>query len=129
MFGNTLSGRKTARRLLCILTHLTKSRTPVGESRDPFLMRSAVGQMGPGLRRDLRQALQRSNPRLPSLRRAALLGPLSLLLASCAMPAPDLPPSACLLPAQKPMLVAELFFGRNIPGRAPVSDMPLAVTT
>ena len=38
------------------------------------------------------------------------------------MPAADLPPSACLLPGQKPMLVAELFFGRNIPGRAPVSE-------
>ncbi len=40
------------------------------------------------------------------------------------MPGEPLPPSACLLPAQKPMLVAELFFGRNIPGRAPVSEEP-----
>ena len=38
------------------------------------------------------------------------------------MPGETVPPSACLLPAQKPMLVAELFFGRNIPGRAPVSE-------
>jgi len=45
-----------------------------------------------------------------------------LLLAGCAAPSENLPPSACLLPGQKPMLVAELFFGRNIPGRAPVSE-------
>ena len=45
-----------------------------------------------------------------------------LLLAGCAVPAETVPPSACLLPAQKPMLVAELFFGRNVPGRAPVSE-------
>ena len=38
------------------------------------------------------------------------------------MPGETVPPSACLLPNQKPMLVAELFFGRNIPGRAPVSE-------
>ena len=47
---------------------------------------------------------------------------LLLLLAGCAMPGETVPPSACLLPAQKPMLVAELFFGRNIPGRAPASE-------
>ena len=47
---------------------------------------------------------------------------LLLLLAGCAMPGETVPPSACLLPAQKPMLVAELFFGRNIPGRAPVTE-------
>jgi uncharacterized protein DUF3574 len=45
-----------------------------------------------------------------------------LLLAGCAVPAETVPPSACLLPQQKPMLVAELFFGRNVPGRAPVSE-------
>src|SRR6202035_219963 len=45
-----------------------------------------------------------------------------LLLAACAMPGETVPPSACLLPQQKPMLVAELFFGRNIAGRAPVSE-------
>jgi uncharacterized protein DUF3574 len=44
------------------------------------------------------------------------------LLAGCAAPTADLPPSACLLPGQQPMLVVELFFGRNIPGRAPVSE-------
>jgi len=47
---------------------------------------------------------------------------LLVLVAGCAAPVETVPPSACLLPAQKPMLVAELFFGRNIPGRAPVSE-------
>jgi Protein of unknown function (DUF3574) len=31
-------------------------------------------------------------------------------------------PYVCLLPGEKRMLVAELFFGRNVHGRAPVSD-------
>lgn len=31
-------------------------------------------------------------------------------------------PAACLLPSQKPMVVAQFFFGRDVPGRAPVSD-------
>jgi hypothetical protein len=31
-------------------------------------------------------------------------------------------PAACLLPSQRPMVVAQLFFGRDVPGRAPVSD-------
>jgi hypothetical protein len=31
-------------------------------------------------------------------------------------------PYACLLPSEERMLVAELFFGRNIKGRAPLSD-------
>ena len=43
-----------------------------------------------------------------------------LLLAGCAeLPAPA---SSCLLPAEQHMLVAELFFGRNIKGRQPLSD-------
>jgi hypothetical protein len=70
----------------------------------------------------LRGAQRRSNPRPVSLRRATLPSSFFLLLAGCAMPAADLPPSACLLPTQKPMLVIELFFGRNIPGRRPVSE-------
>jgi hypothetical protein len=39
-------------------------------------------------------------------------------------PAPSAPPApyACLLPAEQRMLVAELFFGRGMKGRAPVSD-------
>jgi len=32
------------------------------------------------------------------------------------------PPYACLLPAEQRMLVAELFFGRGMKGRTPVSD-------
>ncbi|MBV8493050.1 MAG: DUF3574 domain-containing protein, partial [Alphaproteobacteria bacterium] len=47
---------------------------------------------------------------------------LLVLLTGCAVPSETAPPSACLLPNQKPMLVAELFFGRNVPGRAPVSE-------
>ena len=31
-------------------------------------------------------------------------------------------PYKCLLPGEQRMLVAELFFGRGIPGRAPLSD-------
>jgi Protein of unknown function (DUF3574) len=48
-----------------------------------------------------------------------------LLLAGC----PDFPEalspaaqSSCLLPAERHMLVAELFFGRNIKGRQPLTD-------
>ena len=42
------------------------------------------------------------------------------LLAGCA----ELPvaASSCLLPAEQHMLVAELFFGRNIKGRQPLTD-------
>jgi hypothetical protein len=47
-------------------------------------------------------------------RAAALL--MALAVAGCA----ESP--ACLLPSQKPMLVAQLFFGRDVPNRAPVSD-------
>lgn len=52
-------------------------------------------------------------PALPALLLAAL--------AACAAPAT---PSrySCLLPGEQRMLVAELFFGRNLPGRAPLSD-------
>jgi hypothetical protein len=44
---------------------------------------------------------------------------ISLAVAGCAAmkSKPD-----CLLPSQKPMIVAELFFGRDIAGRAPLSD-------
>jgi Protein of unknown function (DUF3574) len=43
-----------------------------------------------------------------------------LMLAGCAeLPAPTYP---CLLPAEQHMLVAELFFGRNIKGRQPLTD-------
>jgi Protein of unknown function (DUF3574) len=43
-----------------------------------------------------------------------------LLLAGCAeLPAPA---SSCLPPVEQHMLVAELFFGRDIKGRQPLSD-------
>ena len=54
---------------------------------------------------------------------AAMTG-LSLLTACAGSPAHAAPaePFACLWPAEQPMLVAELFFGRSVKGRAPVSD-------
>ena len=44
-----------------------------------------------------------------------------LLLAGCAGVA-QRAASSCLLPAEQQMLVAELFFGRNIKGRQPLTD-------
>ena len=45
-----------------------------------------------------------------------------MLAAACAVePAPPAP-YACLMPGEQRMLVAELFFGRNIRGRAPLAD-------
>jgi len=40
-----------------------------------------------------------------------------LALAGCASQRPE-----CLLPGQQPMIVTELFFGRDISGRAPLTD-------
>jgi hypothetical protein len=48
-----------------------------------------------------------------------------LLLAGCTELPGTLPPAApysCLLPDEQRMLVAELFFGRNIKGRQPLTD-------
>jgi hypothetical protein len=48
-----------------------------------------------------------------------------LMLAGCADSPEALLPAApytCLLPAEQRMLVAELFFGRNIKGRQPLTD-------
>jgi hypothetical protein len=48
-----------------------------------------------------------------------------LVLAGCVESSAPLPPAApysCLLPAEQRMLVAGLFFGRNIKGREPVTD-------
>jgi Protein of unknown function (DUF3574) len=45
-----------------------------------------------------------------------------LLLTGCAgLPVPSAP-YACLVPAEQRMLVAELFFGRGMKGRASVTD-------
>jgi hypothetical protein len=46
---------------------------------------------------------------------------LLLALAGCAA-APPPQPYHCLLPGERRMLVAELFFGRTIPGRAPLTE-------
>ena len=48
--------------------------------------------------------------------RSAILG-LTLLAGGCSAP-----PEACLLPAQHRMLVVSLYFGRDVPGRGPVTD-------
>jgi uncharacterized protein DUF3574 len=59
---------------------------------------------------------------------ARLVVVLSLvMLAGCAespgqLPSPLAAPYSCLLPGEERMLVAELFFGRNIKGRQPVTD-------
>lgn len=45
---------------------------------------------------------------------------LVLWIAGCA--GLDVAPEVCLLPSDQRMLVAELFFGRNVGGRGPVSD-------
>jgi hypothetical protein len=48
-----------------------------------------------------------------------------LLLAGCAEPPGPIAPAApytCLLPEEQRMLVAELFFGRGIKGRQPLTD-------
>ena len=42
---------------------------------------------------------------------------LALLAGGCSAP-----PEACLLPAQQRMLVVSLYFGRQVPGRGPVTD-------
>ena len=52
-----------------------------------------------------------------------------LTLAGCAVPSSQPTPASsppapytCLLPSEQRMLVAELFFGRRIKGRAPLTD-------
>ena len=51
---------------------------------------------------------------------ATRLFPLGLAACSTAAEPPQ--SYMCLLPAEKRMLVAELFFGRDIAGRAPLSE-------
>jgi hypothetical protein len=60
---------------------------------------------------------------------AVLVGLFLALLDGCASPERPIEktteqpaPYVCLLPGEKRMLVAELFFGRNVRGRAPVSE-------
>jgi Protein of unknown function (DUF3574) len=45
----------------------------------------------------------------------------SMMLAGCAA-SPQPAPYSCLLPNGQRMLIAELFFGRNIQGRAPLAE-------
>jgi hypothetical protein len=55
---------------------------------------------------------------------------IAIFLAGCTAPSATPPPPpaqepapyACLLPGEQRMLVAELFFGRNIKGRVPLTD-------
>jgi hypothetical protein len=62
--------------------------------------------------------------------RPVLPAALLAVLAGCAaaptppVPEPAAPPApyVCLLPSEQRMLVAELFFGRNLKGRAPLTD-------
>ena len=49
--------------------------------------------------------------------RGTLAAALLVALAGCASPA-----GRCPLPSQQPMTVAELFFGRDIAGRAPLNE-------
>jgi hypothetical protein len=42
------------------------------------------------------------------------------LVAGCSAIAK--PPPACPLPSQEPFTIVEMFFGRNIPGRGPLTD-------
>lgn len=51
--------------------------------------------------------------------RRALCGLALLGLAGCASLGAQ---SSCFFPAQRPMVVTELFFGRDIPGRGPLTD-------
>jgi hypothetical protein len=51
---------------------------------------------------------------------AVLLLPIGL--AACSTMSEQPAPYVCLLPVEKRMLVAELFFGRDIPARAPLSE-------
>jgi hypothetical protein len=46
----------------------------------------------------------------------------STVLAGCAASIPSPAEYSCLLPAEQRMLVAELFFGRSIKGREPLTD-------
>jgi hypothetical protein len=62
---------------------------------------------------------------MPRLAAAALVTALAALAACAAPPAPvrpARPPYACLLPNERRMLVAELFFGRDLPGRRPLAE-------
>jgi Protein of unknown function (DUF3574) len=47
---------------------------------------------------------------------------MAMLLAACASGSEPPPSYQCLLPGEKRILVAEVLFGRDIPGRAPLGE-------
>ena len=51
-----------------------------------------------------------------------LAGALLLGLTACSAVSEPPQPFTCLLPSEQRMLVAELFFGRTVPGRGPLTD-------
>ena len=61
---------------------------------------------------------------MPGFRAKPALTFLVALVGCAAPPPPSSGPApyACLLPAEQRMLVAELFFGRGIKGRGPLTD-------
>ncbi len=52
----------------------------------------------------------------------SLLTPRWLLLVAVALSGCAAAPQTCLLPSQKPMVLIDLYFGRDIPGRAPLTE-------
>jgi len=91
-------------------------RRRIGLGRAPTLPSIAVGRVKRSATRHVRAFY------LGGLRFATPALLLFALLTTLCDAGETVPASACLLPQQKPMLVAELFFGRNIAGRAPVSE-------
>jgi hypothetical protein len=56
------------------------------------------------------------------MKRRMLLSGAMLGVAALCAPIAALAQGSCVLPAQKPMQVVHLFFGRAIPGRGPLTD-------
>jgi hypothetical protein len=60
--------------------------------------------------------------RVGGLSRLLAAGVIAGSIGGCALEPHAPAPYACLLPSERRMLVAELFFGRYIPGREPLKD-------
>ncbi|HVA14549.1 MAG TPA: DUF3574 domain-containing protein [Stellaceae bacterium] len=56
------------------------------------------------------------------MRRSIAAVACAVLLSGCATPPPPKPVAQCPLPGEEPYVIAQLFFGRAIPGRAPLTD-------